>query len=125
MHDNEQQFDAEIRALIEKRRAKDRFFDLDANEKTGSYLILPGPSQDVVQRQQQDAPPPSAEESEEEKLRRVLERYKNAVAQGVFSEWLNCSQADGVAKLHQKMEQRWAAKNKASKVKLSELNQGD
>lgn len=122
MADNDQQFDDEIRALIEKRRAKDRFFDNDTNEKTGSYLILPGPSQDVVQRQQQDTPPPLVE-SDEEKLRRVLERYKNAVAQGVFSEWEHCTQADGIAALHERMLKRWTAKNKTSKVKVDELNQ--
>lgn len=125
MTENDQQFDDEVKALVEKQRAKDKHFDWTANMNTGSYLVLPNPSADVVQHEQHDSPPPPPEESEEEKLQRIWGNYKNAVAHGIYSEWLDCSQADGVEKLHQKMLKKWTTKNAASKVDIQALQQAE
>lgn len=104
------QFDDELRQLVEKYRRKDKTFDWTTTAQARSYLKQPEPSQDVVQRGKQDLPVVLVP-TEEEQFQRRLEAYKNAVSFGLFSEWPTCKHQEGVERL------RLAAWNDAASVK--------
>lgn len=93
-------FDAELQQLVEKYRAKDKTFDWTAASWAVSALARPEPSLDVVQRTKQDFPVVTVPTAEEQAQRR-LERYKNAVAFGLYSEWPTCKQQEGIERLYQ------------------------
>lgn len=95
----DKQFDDELRQLVEKYRRKDKTFDWTTTAAVKSYLAQPEPSLDVVERIKQDLPVvvvPTAEET----LQQRLERYKNAVAFGLYSEWPTCKQQEGIERIY-------------------------
>lgn len=93
------QFDDELRALVEKHRQKDKTFDWTTAAAAKSYLAQPEPSLDVIQRSMQDLPVVVVPTDEDKAQKRLVD-FKKAVAFGVFSEWETCTQQQGIEQLY-------------------------